>query len=160
MLEDQQSRQRQKQDPATNQDSSYREYMGGQRINLHFRVTGRHGSYRTRSTSFPLLAPLELCDETVAAAGYGFDESWIIRFIAQCRANLVDGEVDAAFKIDKGVVAPDALVNFLAGDDLSVAFDHQKKDSNLLRPEFDHVATLAQLAIGRIELKWAEADYA
>jgi hypothetical protein len=134
--------------------------MGRQEIDLHFRVTGRYGSYRTRSTSFPLLAPLELCDEAVATAGYGFDESWIIRFIAQGRANLINGEVDAAFKIDKGVVAPDALVNFLTGDDLSGALGQQKKDSNLLRPEFDYVAAFAQLAIRSIKLEWAEANCA
>jgi hypothetical protein len=39
-------------------------------------------------------------------------------------------------------------------------FYEQEQHGELLRLEFDHTTTLAQLAIGGIEFKWAEADYA
>jgi hypothetical protein len=51
-------------------------------------------------------------------------------------------------------------MNFFAGDDLSCAFYEQEQNGELLRLELDHTAALAQLAIGAIEIKWAEAAYA
>jgi hypothetical protein len=101
---------------------------------------------------------VDRCDEAVTAPGYGFDETRLLGIVAQRCANLVDGEVDAAIEVNEGVTIPDALVNFLTGDDLSCAFDQQKKDNNLLRPEFDHVAALAQLTIRNIKLEGAKAD--
>jgi hypothetical protein len=99
-------------------------------------------------------------DETVTVARDCLDKAWFLGIIAQCCSNLVDGEVDAAFEIDKGVVSPDVLVNFFAGDDLSSAFYEQEKNSELLPLELDHTAALAQLAIGGIEFEGAEADCA
>ena len=60
-------------------------------------------------------------DEAVAAAGNGLDITWLVCIVSECGADLVDGEVDAAFEVDEGVVAPDVLVDFFAGDKLSGA---------------------------------------
>ena len=53
-----------------------------------------------------------------------------------------------------------ALVNFRRRHNVPARSKSKQEDGELLWLEFDLGTTLPQLAIGGIELKWAEADYA
>ena len=51
--------------------------------------------------------------------------AWLIRIVSECGADLVDGEFDAALKVDEGVGSPDVPMDFFAGDNLSGALCQQ-----------------------------------
>jgi hypothetical protein len=101
---------------------------------------------------------LQPADKPIAAPRDGLNVPRLVCIVSQSRADLVDGEVDAAFEVDEGVVAPDVLVNFFAGDNLPRAFYQEQENGKLLRPEPDQVSALAQLTIRGIECEWAEAN--
>jgi hypothetical protein len=118
----------------------------------------RHGSLEGGSLCSSRLIVLNDRDEAVAAARNGFDIAWLVCAVSQCGADLIDGEVDAAFEVDEGVVAPDVLVDFFAGDNLSGALCQEQEHGKRLRLEPDRVAAFAQLTTGGIECEGAEAN--
>jgi len=58
-------------------------------------------------------------DESVSAAGEGFDVAGSGGGISQGFADLVDGGVETVVEVDEGVGGPEFLLQLFAGDDLA-----------------------------------------
>src|SRR5262249_20338386 len=101
---------------------------------------------------------VDLSDEAIAAASNGFDITRLFCVISEGGPDLVDGEVDATFEVDEGVVAPDVPMDFFAGDDLSGALCQEQENGERLGPEAHEVAAFAQLTTGGIEREGAETN--
>jgi hypothetical protein len=97
-------------------------------------------------------------NEAVTAARNGFDVTWLVCVVSEGGADLIDGEVDAAFEVDECVVSPNVLVDLFAGDNLSGALCQEQEHGKRLRLEPDQVAALTQLTTGGIECEWAETN--
>jgi hypothetical protein len=95
---------------------------------------------------------LDRGDEAVPSARDGFDETRICCVVSQRGANLVDGEIDSAVEVDKGV-SPDVLVNFVPRDNLPCMLGKHEQHGELLRLELYRDAALPQLAVDGIKLK-------
>ena len=72
----------------------------------------------------------------------GLDKARFLGVIAQCRANLIDGEIDAALEINKGVRIPDMFANLVARHHLSSVFHEHEKDREMLTLQSYRVTTL------------------
>jgi len=72
---------------------------------------------------------------------------------------LFYAEIDPRVEVHKGVVAPEALLNFAAGNDLSRAFEQKQENSEGLRVDFQREPGLAQLAGFGVQLEFAEANH-
>ncbi|HYL60448.1 MAG TPA: hypothetical protein VEU51_16390 [Candidatus Acidoferrales bacterium] len=86
--------------------------------------------HHARRPSSNLLRPASLraanlCDESITPAGDGGDESRRLGIVAQSAPQLSHRSVDAGLAIDKDALAPDALQNFLARDELSTTLNQQ-----------------------------------
>src|ERR1700722_3713022 len=66
-----------------------------------------------------------LRDETVAPCWYSSDETGSIGIVAQRPPDFSYRGVDAVLAIDEDALAPDALEDFFACDELSAALDQQ-----------------------------------
>jgi hypothetical protein len=115
-------------------------------------------SFRSESVSCSQTTVFNGRDETVATAGKGLDISWSVRVVSESGTDLIDQEIDAALEVDEGFVAPDVLVDFFAGDDLTGALCEEQENGKRLRPEPYQVATFAQLTISGIEREGAETN--
>ena len=67
----------------------------------------------------------DLSDEPVAPCGYSGDETRRIGIVGQGSSDLSDRSVDAVLAVEEDALAPDALQNFLARNQLSAALDQQ-----------------------------------
>jgi hypothetical protein len=92
--------------------------------------------------------------------GDSLDESRLLSVIAQCRADLVDGEVNTSLKINKGVRIPDVVADLVSRHDLTGMFREHEKDSELLRLKSYDIAMLVQCAIGSIQFVRAKTNCA
>jgi hypothetical protein len=97
-------------------------------------------------------------DEAVAAAGEGFDEARIVSRVSEGFADLVDGGAEGVVEVDDGVFAPEALLEFFAGDDLSGAFEEGGEDFEGLGLELDAEAGFPDFAGLEIDLVEAEGE--
>jgi len=70
----------------------------------------------------PPRAGINASDETIAAAGNGFDITGFLSRIAQRCTQSLNCVVDAVVEVDKGVGRPDFLTQFVSGDDLPRPF--------------------------------------
>jgi hypothetical protein len=61
---------------------------------------------------------LHRSDETVSAAGEGFDVARAGSGVSESFAHLVDRGVQAVVEVDEGVGGPEFLLQFFAGDDI------------------------------------------
>src|ERR1700731_4190148 len=86
--------------------------------------------HRTRRPSSKLvgstyLRRVNLRDESIAPGRHGNHESWRLGIVAQSLPDLSDRSVDAVLAIDKDALAPDALEDLLARNQLSAALNQQ-----------------------------------
>src|ERR1700722_1990696 len=87
---------------------------------------------------------LELAHEPIAAAGKGLDISGFGRTVPQRGSNLVYGEVDAMFEVDKGGVLPEAALDLFATHKLVGMLDQKCEHSERLRLELQQPPGFAQ----------------
>jgi hypothetical protein len=97
-------------------------------------------------------------DETVTSPRERLDIPRFFCVIPERRADLIDAKVDASLEIHKGVIAPQAPADLLAGNNLSGAFRKDEQNLNRLRAELDRNSSLAQFTTGRVQFKRAEAE--
>ena len=81
-----------------------------------------------------------------------------VRIVAQGRANLLDAEVQALLKIDKGVSTPKVFLNFLASDQLSTPAGKKNQKLRRLRLQLDRLSTPPQFPRVWIEFKGSEME--
>jgi hypothetical protein len=65
----------------------------------------------------------ERTDETIAASRKSFYVSGFFGGIGKSLAKLIDCFVQAVFKINEGLLGPETLLYFLAGNNLSRTFE-------------------------------------
>ena len=75
---------------------------------------------------------LQLAHKTIAAAGKGLDISRFGRAVPKRGADLVYGEVDAMFEVDKGGVLPEAPLDLFAAHKLVGMLDQKREHSERL----------------------------
>src|ERR1039458_10753730 len=81
---------------------------------------------RARNCSALLnLRRANLGDESIAPGRHGSHESRHLGIVGQSPPELSDRSVDAGLAIDEDALAPDAVENFLARNELSTALDQQ-----------------------------------
>jgi len=72
--------------------------------------------------------PFHRYHEPIASAGEGLDVLRLVRRVAQCAPEILDGGVDAVVKLDNSVVGPQLLPDLFAGDDFASALDQYPQD--------------------------------
>lgn len=95
-------------------------------------------------------------DEAVSLAGDGLDEARVVGIVAQGLADLADGSVDAVFGVDENIFAPEAVDDFLAGDDGTLLFGEQQKEFERDAFELQSAAVAPQLEAVTVELEFTE----
>jgi len=96
-------------------------------------------------------------DEAVAAAGDCFDVTGLIGGVAEGGAEAIDGGAEAVVELDKGVVAPDALAQLVARDDLAGVFEEGEQDFEGLILQLDAHTVFSKFGVLLIDLKSGEA---
>src|ERR1700758_4264884 len=76
---------------------------------------------------------LQLAHKTITAAGKRLDIPRLGRTVPQCSSNLVYGEVDAVFEVDKGGVLPEAALDLITAHKLIGMLDQKCEHSERLR---------------------------
>src|SRR5215469_2797128 len=97
-------------------------------------------------------------DEAVASPRQRFHISGLLRVIAERSTNLINTKVDASFKIYKGIVAPEPLTDFFAGDDVPSTVCEHDQNFYGLAAQLDGDSTLAQFAARGVQIEGAEAN--
>jgi hypothetical protein len=87
---------------------------------------------------------LQLAHKTITAPGKGLDISGFGRTVAQGDSNLVYGEVDAMFEVDKGGVLPEAALDLFTAHKLIGMIDQKREHPERLRLELQQVTCFAQ----------------
>jgi len=97
-------------------------------------------------------------NETVSAAGDGFDETRAGGRVAERFANLVYSRIQAVIEVDEGVGGPDFLAQVFTRNDTSSVFEQGGENLKglLLQPEAP--AILTKFPGSQINLKHAEAE--
>src|SRR5207247_3958121 len=85
-------------------------------------------------------------NKAIAALGYRLDEARVLGGIFEGLAQPVNRLVQAAIEIDKGVGAPQLLLQFLTGHRLSGSLEQHGQDLKGLILELDLEALLPQFA--------------
>src|SRR5262249_2602172 len=100
----------------------------------------------------------ESTDEAIAAPMERLDEAGMFGVIAECRAQPLDGGIQAVVEVDKCPVGPELLAELFAGQHFSRSLEqhHQHVERLSLQPEPD--AVLAQLAGADVDLESAESE--
>ena len=114
-----------------------------------WRWFGGHGGWLRRTAIF-------LGDEAIAFAGHGLDEAGMVGIVFQSLANFADGGIDAVLGVDEDFFAPEAVDDFLAGNDVAVFFREQEEQFHGDAFEFQDAAVAPQLEAGAVELKFSE----
>jgi len=97
-------------------------------------------------------------DEAIATAGNRFDVPGFVGIVSKRVANLPYAEVDAAFKVHEGVVAPNVALKLLPGDDLTGALRKQQEDAEGLWMDFQGESGFAQFSVRGVQFEFAETD--
>src|SRR5580692_2391299 len=95
--------------------------------------------------------------KSVPVSRDGFDIAWTLRGIAEGRAQLGHGFVEAAIKIDEGVGRPKFLAEFLAGYHFPRMFQQKRENLEGLLLQLDSNTAFAQLCRAQIHFKDAKA---
>jgi len=102
--------------------------------------------------------PLNGTDESVTAAGHGFDIPRRIGGVAQGASELVHRGVNTMLEIDKRLVAPDLLPQLLTSDEFPRLGKQRQENLARLPGQANAQAALAQLARENIHFKRSECD--
>ena len=89
---------------------------------------------------------LQTAHKTIAAPGKGLDISGFGRTVPQGDSNLVYGEVDAMFEVDKGRVLPEAALDLFTAHKLTSMLDQKCEHPERLRLEPQQATCFAQFA--------------
>lgn len=74
----------------------------------------------------------------------GFNEARVNRRVTQDFAQCIDSSVQALIEIDKRVIGPQTLPEFLAGNELARFFQHQDQHSECLLAQLNPSAVFAK----------------
>src|SRR6516165_2774195 len=88
----------------------------------------------------------------------GFDITRLFGIVPKRCTNLIDAKVDAPLKIDKGIIRPKPLADFLASDHVSCALRQHKQDFYGLKSKLDGNSRLAQFAAGGVQIERTETN--
>src|SRR5580658_5771235 len=94
----------------------------------------------------------------IAASSDGFNEHGVIRGIAQCIAQTVNGADDAAIKIHKGAIRPKAPADFFPAKNLIRAAEQQPQSLERQFLNLDLHATLAQFARTQVGFEYSKTN--
>ena len=100
--------------------------------------------------------PVAFPDEAVSLAGDGLNEAGIFGVVFERLADFADGGVDAVLGIDEDILAPDAVDDFLTGDDGSILFHQKQEQFHGDALQFQDAAFAAEFEARGVELKIAK----
>ena len=101
---------------------------------------------------------IHLGDEAIAAPGKSFDVLRALGIVPQGFPNFHYGKIQPVLKVNKGAVGPKGLLNFLAGHELTMPFEKEKKQLKRLRLEGNKLPGFAQFTRFHVEFERAEAQ--
>jgi len=101
---------------------------------------------------------LDRGNEPIATSRQSLNKARILRLIAERLTYLVDCPVKALIEVDKGVVGPDPLLQFLPGDQLSGFFQQRPQHLEGLVRNFQADPMLPHLPSAEIHFENAETD--
>ena len=88
------------------------------------------------------------CDEAVPATRHSLDEARRVRCVAECRPDLRDAEVEAAFEIDERAVRPNLPPKGVSSHNSLRLCDEQRKHPGRLRLQPYRDAFTTEIARG------------
>jgi len=97
-------------------------------------------------------------DENVAGARDGFDVAWLVGGVAQRGAEAFDGGIEAAIEIDKGLRAPEAVLQLLPCDNRSLPLYQRFQNFERLALQLEPDAMFAEYARGTGSLKFERTE--
>jgi len=86
----------------------------------------QYGEPGARQVRTRIAIVIHRCDEAIASARNGFDESWPLRIIAKRIPQALDRSVQTVLVIDEHAVWPEAPAQLVAFDDLAGAAKQQQ----------------------------------
>jgi len=95
-------------------------------------------------------------DEPVPAARQRLDELRVVRGVTKGSTQSFDRGVQAVLEVDERPIGPEPLPQFIAGDDIARAFEHQAEDLERLFLQADRTAALVQLTRPEVQLERSE----
>ena len=102
---------------------------------------------------------LNWSDEAVAAPGERFDEARVLRRVAQCITDAIDGTVESAIEIHHRVIRPDPLLQLLPGQHLTGPFQEGEKEFERLLLKLDFAALFEELPGAGVDLEGGKAEW-
>jgi hypothetical protein len=102
-------------------------------------------------------SPFYCCDETVAAARKGFDETRVLVRIAEGAAERLYRCIHAVLEIDEGVGRPEAALQLLPSKQFAGLFEKKGENLEGAAGEMDLRTVFAKLARTKINLVGVEA---
>jgi hypothetical protein len=96
-------------------------------------------------------------DESVSAAGDGFDVARLVGGIAQGPPEPINGGVEAMIEVDKRAVAPDFGEQLLARHQFTGLFEEGQQDLEGLAGQPDSTAIFEEFAGRGVHFKWTES---
>jgi hypothetical protein len=90
-------------------------------------------------------------NKAVALARQRFDVPRALRIVVQDSPDLIDAEIDAPVKIHEGLVIPEDLPDFLAGDHLAGALRRQQQELEVLGLELYYPVHIEGIPCGSNE---------
>jgi hypothetical protein len=100
----------------------------------------------------------ERCNEAIAAARQSFHELWRCRVVAKRVTQSADGRVHSVLEINERVVAPQALSQFVARNQVTRSLEKRFEDLERLTLEGHARPVLAELAGAKIQFKHTEPN--
>jgi hypothetical protein len=98
-------------------------------------------------------------DEAIADTGDGLDVAGRGGRVPEGVAKFLDGLVEAVIEVDKDVGGPEALAEFVAGDDFAGALEEQSQELQRLLRQGEFGPVPAELPGFEIELKEAKVNH-
>ncbi len=97
--------------------------------------------------------------KAVSPSHYGFYETGLVGVVAQRQADLADRCVNSMIDIVKGVFAPKALGDFLAGNQLAAPLDQQDEQIHGELFHAQEAISPLESILGLVECEIAEMEF-
>ena len=105
------------------------------------------------------VAPSHRRGKTIPFADHGLYEAGLLRVIAQYEPDLANSRVDAVVDVDKDTLAPEAVGDLFAGDELSIPLDQQDEQLHWEFLQAEEALAPLQPITGLVERELAEMEF-
>lgn len=92
----------------------------------------------------------------VASSRNRFNVAGKLRIVAEGFSNFSDGHAQTVVELDESVFRPEALLQFLTGDNLPVTFHQNFEETAGQVLQFHSLAMARECALAGLKFEWAE----